>query len=74
MTDSATIQNIVQTGTGIVSTAIPAQWQQLTPLLVALATAITGAIIRAVERGNLVKQHQREVLLIKQAQQAQNKP
>ena len=58
--DSLEIQQTMQVITGAGTSFIPSAWQWLTPLITALITIVTGAIIRAVEKGKLNKQHKAE--------------
>ena len=59
--DSVTVQQTVQTVTGIGSSFIPAAYQAYLPLITFLVTSITGAIIHAVKVGQLKRQHAQEV-------------
>lgn len=55
MIDSAAIQEIVTTITGTGTQLIPAPYSVFASVISALATAITAAIIRHVERKKLLK-------------------
>ena len=59
--DSVAIQQGVQTADQIGQKFIPAPWNVFSPLITFFVTTLTGAIIRAIEKGKMKRKHKREL-------------